>query len=149
MRLTPADARRIATAVVLPFGLLVLPGCAASGAEETPGTPAAELDSISAEIEEQLRQMDGVAAVDVYYQDSITVPESAAVEITIEPGADPHALDDEALRLVWESRLDPLRTIHVSVIDPVTPMDGVAGAVTLLEDDQGERLEKKYGPHPD
>lgn len=149
MPLTRATAGRLATAVVRPFDLLVAAGCAAPDAEGTPSPPATGLDSISAEIEEQLRQLDGVANVDVYYQDSITVPESAAVDITIEPGADPQALNDEAVRLVWESRLNPLSTIHVSVIDPVTPMDGVASAVNLLEDDQRDRLEKKYGPHPD
>jgi hypothetical protein len=149
VRLTRASARRVATAAVLLLGLLVVAGCAVSGAEEPPGPSEAELDSISAEIEEQLRQRDDVATVDVYYQDSITVPESASVDITMKPGADPQAINDEAVRLVWESRLNPLSTIHVSVIDPVKPLNGVASAFNLLEDDQRAPLEKKYGPHPD
>jgi hypothetical protein len=53
------------------------------------------------------------------------------------------------VRLVWESRLNPLSTIHVSVIDPVAPLAGVASAFNLLEDDQRAPLGKKYGPHPD
>ena len=67
----------------------------------------------------------------------------------MKPGADPQAINDEAVRLVWESRLNPLSTIHVSVIDPVEPINGVASAFNLLEDAQREPLEKKYGPHPD
>lgn len=150
MPVTRASARCIATAAVLPLGLLVLAGCAErSGGEAASASSAVPVDSISAEIEEQLRQRDDVSTVDVYYQDSITVPESASVDITMKPGADPQAINDEAVRLVWESRLNPLSTIHVSVIDPVEPMNGVASAVNLLEDAQRAPLEQKYGPHPE
>ena len=150
MPLTRAIARRTATAAVLPVVLLVVAGCAlgGSGASSSPG-PAGEVDRISAEIEEQLRQRDDLSTVDVWYQDSITVPESASVEITMTPGADPQAINDEAVRLVWESRLNPLSTIHVSVIDPVEPINGVSSAFNLLDDAQREPLEEKYGPHPD
>jgi hypothetical protein len=148
--LTRAIARRTATVAVLPVVLLVAAGCAlaGSGASSSPG-PAGEVDRISAEIEEQLRQRDDLSTVDVWYQDSITVPESASVEITMTPGADPQAINDEAVRLVWESRLNPLSTIHVSVIDPVEPINGVSSAFNLLDDAQREPLEEKYGPHPD
>jgi hypothetical protein len=148
--LTRAIARRTATVAVLPVVLLVVAGCAlaGSGASSSPG-PAGEIDRISAEIEEQLRQRDDLSTVDVWYQDSITVPESASVEITMTPGADPQAINDEAVRLVWESRLNPLSTIHVSVIDPVEPINGVSSAFNLLDDAQREPLEEKYGPHPD
>jgi hypothetical protein len=148
--LTRAIARRTATVAVLPVVLLVVAGCAlaGSGASSSPG-PAGEIDRISAEIEEQLRQRDDLSTVDVWYQDSITVPESASVEITMTPGADPQAINDEAVRLVWESRLNPLSTIHVSVIDPVEPINGVSSAFNLLDDAQREPLEDKYGPHPD
>jgi hypothetical protein len=148
--LTRAIARRTATVAALPVGLLIVAGCAlaGSGAASSP-SPAVEVDRISAEIEEQLRQRDDLSTVDVWYQDSITVPESASVEITMTPGADPQAINDEAVRLVWESRLNPLSTIHVSVIDPVEPINGVSSAFNLLDDAQREPLEEKYGPHPD
>ena len=64
------------------------------------------------------------------------------------PGADPQAINDEAVRLVWESRLNPLSTIHVSVIDPVELINGVSSAVNLLDEAQREPLEEKYGPPP-
>jgi hypothetical protein len=144
-----ASARRVAAAAVQMLGLLVVAGCGAMGAGEAPGPSEVELERISAEIEDQLRQRDDVAAVDVYYQDSITVPQSASVDLTMEPGADPRALNDEAVRLIWESRLNPLSTIHVVVIDPVEPMNGVDSAFNLLDDEQRAPLEKKYGPHPD
>ena len=144
-----ASARRIVATAALPLGLLLPAGCATSGGGESPGPSEAQLVSICAEIEEQLRQRDDVAQVDVVYQDSITVPESASVEITMTPGADPQAINDDAVRLVWESRLDPLATIDVSVIDPVEPINGVASSIYLGEDAEREPLEKKYGPHPD
>ena len=148
MPLTRARVRRMTRAAALPLGLLMLAGCAWGGGE--PQNPSeAQLDGICAEIEDQLRQRDDVAKVDAYYQDSITVPESASVDITMTPGADPQAISDEAVRLVWESRLNPLSTIHVSVIDPVEPINGVATPVNLLDDDQREALEEKYGPHPE
>ena len=149
MPLIRASARRVGAAAGLVLGLLVVAGCGGLGAGEAPGPSEAELDRISAEIEDQLRQRDDVATVDVYYQDSITVPQSASVDLTMEPGADPRALNDEAVRLVWESRLNPLSTIHVVVIDPVEPMNGVDSAVNLLDDEQRAPLEEKYGPHPD
>jgi hypothetical protein len=148
--LTRAIARRTATVAALPVGLLIVAGCALGGSGEAASPrPAVEVDRISAEIEEQLRQRDDLSTVDVWYQDSITVPESASVEITMTPGADPQAINDEAVRLVWESRLNPLSTIHVSVIDPVEPINGVSSAFNLLDDAQREPLEEKYGPHPD
>ena len=140
-------ARRIATAAALPLGLL-LAGCAFGGGEP-PGLSEAELDSICAEIEAELRQRDDVAEVDVYYQDFITVPQSASVDITMTPGADPQAINDEAVRLVWESELEPLATIDVSVTDPVEPIKGVASSFYLGEESEREALEKKYGPRPD
>jgi hypothetical protein len=148
--LTRAIARRTATVAALPVGLLIVAGCALGGSGEAASpSPAVEVDRISADIEEQLRQRDDLSTVDVWYQDSITVPESASVEITMTPGADPQAINDEAVRLVWESRLNPLSTIHVSVIDPVEPINGVSSAFNLLDDAQREPLEEKYGPHPD
>lgn len=149
MPLIRASARRVGAAAGLVLGLLVVAGCGGLGAGEAPGPSEAELDRISAEIEDQLRQRDDVATVDVYYQDSITIPQSASVDLTMEPGADPWALNDEAVRLVWESRLNPLSTIHVVVIDPVEPMNGVDSAVNLLDDEQRAPLEQEYGPHPD
>jgi hypothetical protein len=148
--LTRLIARRTATVAALPIGLLIVAGCALGGSGEAASPrPAVEVDRISAEIEEQLRQRDDLSTVDVWYQDSITVPESASVEITMTAGADPQAINDEAVRLVWESRLNPLSTIHVSVIDPVEPINGVSSAFNLLDDAQREPLEEKYGRHPD
>lgn len=148
MPLTSASARRTVTAAVLSLGLLMPAGCAWGGDE--PPTPSdAELESICAELEEQLGRRDDVAKVDAYYQDSITVPESASVDITMTPGADPQAISDEAVRMVWESRLNPLGTIHVSVIDPVEPINGVSTAVNLFDDAQRETMEATYGPHPE
>ena len=142
-----ARARRIASAVAVPLGLLMAAGCTGPGAGASPST-SAPTDRISAAIEAELGRRDDVSSVDVYYQDSLTIPESASVDVTMKPGADPQVLSDEAVRLVWQSRLNPLSTIAVSVIDPVEPTKGVATSINLLEDDQRAPLEREYGPHP-
>ena len=147
MHLTGVSTRRI-PAAALPLGLLMVAGCAFGGAEPA-GPSEAELDSICAEIEAELRQRDDVAQVDVYYQDFITVPRSASVDITMTPGADPQAINDEAVRLVWQSELEPLATIDVSVTDPVEPINGVASSFYLGEESEREALEEQYGPRPD
>lgn len=140
--------RRITAATVLPLALLMAAGCTGPGGGTSPSRSTAAADSISADIEAQLSERDDVSSVDVYYQDTVTVPESASVDITMKAGADPQLLSDEAVRLVWGSRLDPLSTIDVSVIDPVEPTNGVSTSINLLDDGQRESLEREYGPHP-
>jgi hypothetical protein len=137
------------TAVVVPIGLLVAAGCTAAGGGTTPSASSAvPVDTISAEIEEELTRRDDVASAEVFYNDDVTVSASAMVDVTMEPGADPQALHDEALRLVWESRLNPLNTIAVNVIDPVEPLNGLSSSVDLLDAADREPLEEQYGPHP-
>lgn len=148
MPLRRASARPFATAAV-GLGLLLAAGCAGGGpGEPSSPTSAVPVESISAEIEAELGLRDDVADVDVYYQDTFTVPANATVDVTMEPGADRQAISDEAVRLVWESRLEPLSTINVSVIDPVEPVNGLASFVNLREAADREPLERAYGPRP-
>jgi hypothetical protein len=148
--LTSASVRRLVAAAALPLGLLVVAGCTSPGGGASPRSgPAVPVDTISAEIEEELGRRDDVSKVDVYYQDSVTVPESAGVDVTMQPFADPQAIQEEAVRLVWKSRLNPLSTIRVSVIDPVEPVNGVSVSLNLLKDAEREPLEERYGPRPD
>lgn len=148
MHLLRASARRIAGAV-LPLGLLMVAGCTGPGADasQSSSSPAAA-DRITAGIEDELSSRDDVADVDVYYQDSVTIPESASADITMRPGADPQAISDEAVRLIWLSRLNPLSTIDVSVINPDEPIKGVSTSLNLQQDADRASLESRYGPHP-
>lgn len=142
-------ARRIARSAALPLCLLMV-GCSGlqSGAVGRDSAPV-PIEAISADIEAELGKRDDVSDVDVYYNDTVTVPASASVDVTMKPGADPHAITDEAVRLIWQSRLNPLSTIRVSVIDPVEPTNGVASSFNLFEDADREALERDYGPHPE
>jgi hypothetical protein len=137
------------TAAVVPLCLLTVAGCAGSNGAVGKGSTDVPVEKISAEIEDELGQRDDVASVDVHYSDSVTVSATASVDVTMKPGADPHELNDEALRLVWQSKLNPLSVISVSVIDPVTPLNGVSTSVNLFEDAVRAPLERAYGPHPE
>ena len=143
-----ARPRRTGMAAALLVGLLVPVGCA-WGDGEQPGPSGAQLERICAEIEQELRRRGDVLEVDVWYQNHITVPESASADITTKPGADLQAIDDEAVRLVWESRLNPLATIDVTVYDPTVPTKDAVSSIYLGEETERAPLEKKYGPHPD
>jgi len=113
------------------------------------GSTDVPVEKVSAEIEDELGHRDDVASVDVRYDDSLTVSATASVDVTMKPGADPQVLNDEALRLVWQSKLNPLSVISVSVIDPVTPLNGVSTSVNLFQDAERAPLERAFGPHPE
>jgi hypothetical protein len=143
-------ARRYAKAVAVPLGLLMLAGCAwGGGGGESPNPSEAQLDTISAEIEDELAQRDDVQSADLIYNNNLTVSGTASVDVRMTPGADPQVIHDDAVRLVWESRLNPLKVISINVIDPVEPQNGVSSSLSLSDDAAREPLEKKYGPHPE
>ena len=144
-----ASARRIAALAALTVWLLTVAGCASSNGAVGKGSTDVPIESISAEIEVELRRRDDVASVDVTYSNSLTVSATASIDVTMNPGADPRVLEDEALRLIWQSRLNPLSGIDVSVIDPVEPLNGVSTSLNLFEDADREFLEQAYGPHPE
>jgi hypothetical protein len=143
-------ARRIPAVAALVLVLVPAAGCGGlqSGALGRDSTDV-PIDSISAEIEAELRQRDDVASVDVYYSDTFTVSATASADVTMKPGADPQVLNDEAVRLLWQSRLNPLSVISVNVTNPVDPVKGVSSSLNLYEEAERGPLERAYGPHPE
>ena len=139
------SARRLAAGPAL-AAVLLLAGCWDQGpaADE----PEVAVDAMCAEIEEQLTARDDIAASEVWYQDTLTVPASAAVDVTPEPGADLEALADEAVRSVWLSRIEPLNSITVEVANPPDPPSGISRIVDLLDEEQRAAIESEYGPRP-
>ncbi|RZU31151.1 hypothetical protein [Blastococcus saxobsidens] len=152
MPTTRGRARRAARISVLPLGAVLLAGCAfATGGAASPSSSPAEdpAAAVGADIERQLLARDDVADAEVRYRDDVTVPASAAVDVTMEPGADAEALADEAVRLVWLSALEPLHSITLEIGDPEDPPSGVSRIVDLLDDAQRDAIESEHGPRPE
>ena len=136
--------RRLALGIVLPVALLLAAGCADD--EQGAGEPAVPVDEIAARIERELAARDDVAGADVRYRDDFSNPSTVTADITVEPGADAHALYEEGARLIWQSELEPLTSFAINVIDPVDPPAGLSRIVSFAQDSERRPLEEKYGP---
>ena len=151
MRLTRVPTRT-ARLLVVSIGLLALAGCTG---DETPAPPAsaseqpADTAATTDRIQSTLAARDDVASVEVAYKDDLVNPSTGRVQATMEPGADPQAVYDDAVRLVWQSDLEPLSTIMVSVIDPEDPPRGIGQVLNLRDEATSGPLQQQYGPRPE
>ncbi|SEL98608.1 hypothetical protein SAMN04515665_12527 [Blastococcus sp. DSM 46786] len=127
--------------------LLAVAGCSGGGGG-TPPAPSPDAAGIGAAVEAGLLARDDVAAVEFRYKDTATDPASSTVDVTAEPGADPRAIHEEAVRLVWQSALQPLNSIGVNVVDPQDPVRGLSEVVDLLDPADTMPLEERYGSRP-
>ncbi|MDW5330559.1 hypothetical protein [Plantactinospora sp. KLBMP9567] len=107
----------------------------------------AESDAIATAIQETLAQRPDVVRVKVGYQNNISNSASASVTAFLKPGADFDRFIDEAVRLLWLSKLSPLSGISVSVSDDADVHRGTTRYVAPADEDKAE-LEQKYGPRP-
>jgi hypothetical protein len=126
-------------ATIMLFAVAACGGLAESPEEQ------AKSDAIAAEIQEALAARPEVVRVDVGYQNNISNSASASVTATLQAGADFDPFLDEAVRLVWLSKLDPLSSIRASAIDDE---DKQRHATRHLTSDDKAELERKYGPRP-
>jgi hypothetical protein len=122
-------------------------GCTTNDEPEPKGTAGA-MEPIAAGIQAQLAGRPDVARAKVVYQDNITAPGSTVVSVVARPGADLNAVLDDSLRLVWTSRLNPLKSINVGVADPQDTTRGVSRLVVTANPDDRAAMEGKYGPRP-
>jgi hypothetical protein len=136
-------------AALLSCAVLPLAGCT-SGSSGKPAGPAgaAGTSTITAQAQEDLRRRADVASAEVGYRDVFEDPGSATITVTMKPGADPEGIYTEAVRLVWQSRLNPLDSIAVSVIDTDQPTQGVSRILNLLDPAVRGPQQQQYGPHP-
>lgn len=143
---------RLTRVLALPVGLLLLAGCA-SGAASGPGAGASEPADAQAatteRIQSALAARADVASVEVAYKDDLVNPSTGGVRATMRPGADAQAIYDDAVRLVWQSDLEPLSTIMVDVIDPDDPPRGIGQVLNLRDEATSGPLEQEYGPRPE
>ncbi|MCA0143767.1 hypothetical protein [Blastococcus sp. LR1] len=135
--------------LLAPVVALALAGC--SGADAESGekvNTVEENNSIGAGIAEELMTRDGVTSAEVAYVDTFTAPKSTLVDIEVEPGVDVEALYDEAVRLVWQSEINPISLIYLNVFNPDDPRSGISRNVDVDKPGVVPDLEEKYGPHP-
>lgn len=106
------------------------------------------MDEISAEIQAEIATDPDVTGASVGYSDHFQDPGPVAgATIFVRSGADPDAIADEAVRLIWLSRLDPLHAITVSVQNATT--NRLAATRVLYADGEHRPdLESRYGPRP-
>ncbi len=103
--------------------------------------------AIAAQIEAKLANRPDVAQVSVAYGDYITDPGAADASIQVKAGTPFAPVQDEALRLLWQSKLDPLKTIRLAIVDGV---DVGRNKVLHFDATGNDRatLEQKYGSRP-
>ena len=71
---------------------------------------------------------------------------AASVAVTVTAGADFEPVTDEALRLLWQSRLRPLHAIRIDIVDAEDLNRDAVRHVNAI--DQKDELDGKYGPRP-
>jgi hypothetical protein len=139
----PRAVRTIAAATAVSLFLLTSAACTR---KDPPKLDQTTIDTITSRIEAELLARPEVTRADVQYQDNISASGSASVSMTVEAGSDYEPALDEAVRLIWESTLNPLHIISVDAIDAV---DLKRGTVRYVDPDKEKQdLESKYGPHP-
>ena len=108
----------------------------------------AAMDVITAQIQTVLAQRSDVTKAKVNYQNSIDASAVADVSVFVKPGSDYESIADEAVRLVWTSKLNPLHTIGVGVTDSEDSTRGAKRDIAALTAQQITDLNGKYGQHP-
>jgi hypothetical protein len=131
-------ARACAALFVL---LAVASGCAATD-ERT------RTDDVCAKLETWISNDPSVLSADVTFLYTPVNPGDASARIELQPGTDKATLTAAMVRKIWESELDPLRRITVSVHS----IDEPALAPTEVSYElprQSAELEKLYGKRPE
>lgn len=129
---------------------LTLSGCFWGSNDEGGQPPKGDqqrMDSIAAEIQATLAKRPDVEAAEVKYADNLTSSGTAYVNITVKAGTPFAPIIDEAVKLVWLSRLEPLHNLDVGVIDAADRLRGENRYLDPDGKDQAE-LEGKYGKRP-
>jgi hypothetical protein len=104
------------------------------------------MDDIATQIQTSLAQWPGVVHAKVVYQDNLDTPGNAAAAVGVKTGTDLDPIVDNALRMIWQSRLDPLRYIQIDVGYDQSSQPGASRSVDPVK--ERAELDQKYGPHP-
>jgi hypothetical protein len=147
-RITPA-LRPFRVIAAVAVALLVLAGVAAcTPAKGQPGSDQKTMDAISTQIQTTLGQRPDVVNAEVGYQNNLDASERADVSVKVKAGTEFEPVIDDTARLIWQSKLQPLSSINIGVIDAVNLQRGETRRINLLDTSEKADLERKYGPRP-
>ncbi len=139
MRMVRASGRVASVALVAVIAVSSLAGCSFGT------TP--EIEAILVAIEGELAKLPNVVEVDVEYENSLNLPGDAYVTFKASSESGSEALVDEAVRLIWQSKINPLEGMVVKVYDESKTRIFASNNLRLYPEDEAELI-AKYGPHP-
>jgi hypothetical protein len=126
---------------------ITVAGCASGGGARRQDDRDARNKAESDAVIKMLRQLPGVLRVDGgYTRDASNAGGAVILSITVRPATDLQHVADEAVRLVWLSRLDPITSMTVTV----GPDGNPGGAIDRHADFKFDKdqLTASYGPRP-
>ena len=132
----------IATALLALAATVGCTGAKANGGDQK------QMDAITQNIQSELAQKPGVVTAKVGYQNNVDASERADVNLALKPGTDPQPVIDDAVRLVWQSKLNPLSSINVGVVFDQSNQRGMTKRVNILNRNEKAEMESKYGQRP-
>lgn len=136
---------RLVRGVVLSVVLsLILSGCM-SGEERRAAMRRNE--AAAAQVQAELARRPDVVRAEVDYSNYITAPGAASANIAVKPGRDFEPVIDAAVRLFWQSRISPLKSIRIGIVDAADKHRGEIRYFDPFKEDRAA-LEAKYGPRP-
>ncbi|HEX6499555.1 MAG TPA: hypothetical protein VF054_11045 [Micromonosporaceae bacterium] len=144
-------ARAAAVLVVAVLVVVLDSGCGILGGTSHPSrtghSSQKDMDAIADEIQATLAERPDVVRARVVYQNNLNASAQADVNVTVTAGAAFDPVVDEAVKLLWQSRLSPLHSIRVGVVDAGDTQRGTVRYVDTQVKDKAD-LESRYGPRP-
>jgi hypothetical protein len=137
----------MATAGVVLALVATLASCWGGGKDKSEGNTQVQMDAIAAQIQSTLAARPDVAAAKVFYNNDITDPGFANASITVNPGIAFGPIVDAAIQLIWQSKLNPLKTIRIGIQDEVDDQRYDVRHLDASGTDKAS-LEQKYGVRP-
>jgi hypothetical protein len=135
---------RVLVAVTVAMVVLAASGCTRPKAKANSDQKA--MDTITQEIQTTLAQKPDVVQAKVGYQNTVDAYQRTDVSIALKPGTDLEPVIDEATRLIWQSKLNPLSSITIGVVYDQSDQRGTTRRIDAVKDKAD--LDGKYGPHP-
>jgi len=125
--------------------LLLVLSITACAAEPSEGDSRNETEADA--VRAALAAVPGVTRVDGGYRKDASNPGGAVVlSVTVKPGTELAPVADDAVRLVWQSRLAPVTSMTVTVGPDGAPGQAIDRHADFVFD--RDQLSAKYGPRP-